>query len=131
MAQIDLRYGLGATDLGQDTGAKRRGFSREWLRRWTDSSPEQLFWARGQVDFMKPAISEGDILLINRRQDTITFADLTWAIAFGEIGMIKRLLPMPGGSPKLLANNPAVPPETAHDGEVDLIGRVVAVAKKL
>ncbi len=131
VAEIDLRYGMGATYLGNDTGAKLRVFSREWLRNWTDSSPDQLFWARGQGDSMEPAISEGDILLIDRQQTTLKFADLTWAFAFGEIGMIKRLRPMPDGSLKLLSNNPSVPPETAHDGEVHIIGRVVAVVKKL
>ena len=42
-----------------------------------------------------------DIVLIDRRQDSPRIADLIWAFAFGEIGMIKRLRPMPDGSVKI------------------------------
>ena len=80
---------------------------------------------------MESTIHESDIVLIDRRQDSPRIADLIWAFAFGEIGMIKRLRPMPDGSVKILSDNPAVPPEVAHDGELHIIGRVVAVVKKL
>lgn len=131
VAEIDLRYGLGAAFLDQPVDSQKRTFSRAWLRNWTDSAPEQLFWARGQGDSMEPMIAEGDIVLIDREQVTPAFADLTWAFAFGEIGMIKRLRPLPGGSVKILSNNPSVPPETAAEHDLHIIGRVVAVVKKL
>ena len=80
---------------------------------------------------MEGTIHDSDIVLIDRRQDSPRMADLIWAFAFGEIGMIKRLRPMPDGSVKILSDNPAVPAETAHDGELNIIGRVVAVVKRL
>lgn len=131
VAEIDLRYGLGGTYLADVVQAESRQFSRTWLRNFTDSPPEELFWARGQGDSMEKTIHENDIVLIDRRQDTPRMADLIWAFAFGEIGMIKRLRPMPDGSVKILSDNQAVPPETAHDDELHIIGRVVAVVKKL
>lgn len=131
VAEIDLRYGLGATYLTDVVEAQTRQFSRAWLRHFTDSPPDELFWAKGQGNSMEATIHESDIVLIDRRQQTPRMADLIWAFAFGEIGMIKRLRPMPDGSVKILSDNPAVAAETAHDGELNIIGRVVAVVKRL
>lgn len=131
VAEIDLRYGLGATYLDDVVEAEPRQFSRAWLRHFTDSPPEELFWARGQGNSMEGTIHDSDIVLIDRRQQSPRMADLIWALAFGEIGMIKRLRPMPDGSVKILSDNAAVPPEVAHDGELTIIGRVVAVVKRV
>ncbi|MFZ5749056.1 MAG: S24 family peptidase [Pseudomonadota bacterium] len=131
IVEIDLRYGMGATYFDEAPDVQARTFSRAWLRNFTDSPPEELFWARGQGNSMEPTIGEGAIVLIDRRQQSPRMADLIWAFAFGDIGMLKRLRPMPDGSVKILSDNQSVPPETAHDGELHIIGRVVAVVKKL
>lgn len=131
IVEIDLRYGMGATYLDEAPDVQARTFSRAWLRNFTDSPPEELFWARGQGNSMEPTIGEGAIVLIDRRQQSPRMADLIWAFAFGDIGMLKRLRPMPNGSVKILSDNQSVPPEIAHDGELHIIGRVVAVVKKL
>lgn len=39
--------------------------------------------------------------------------------------------PMPDGSVKILSDNDRVPPEIAVDGEMHVIGRVVAVIRKV
>ncbi|WP_448660341.1 XRE family transcriptional regulator [Sphingomonas sp. CJ99] len=131
IAQIDLSYGMGATYLEDSPDGEGRVFSRAWLRQFTDSPPELLFWAKGQGNSMSPTIDDGEIVLIDRRQNTPRMADLIWAFGFGEIGMMKRLRPMPDGSVKILSDNPSVPIETGHDGEVQIIGRVVAVVKRV
>lgn len=131
VAEIDLRYGMGATFLGDVVDATPRSFSRAWLRNFTDSPPTELFWARGQGNSMEPEIGDGDIVLIDRRQHSLLMADLIWAFAYGDTGMIKWLRPMPDGSVKILSSNQSVRPETAHDGEINIIGRVVAVVKRL
>lgn len=131
VAEIDLRYGMGATFLDDVVDATPRSFSRAWLRNFTDSPPTELFWARGQGNSMEPEIRDGDIVLIDRRQHSLLMADLIWAFAYGDTGMIKWLRPMPDGSVKILSSNQSVRPETAHDGEINIIGRVVAVVKRL
>lgn len=133
VASIDLRFGLGGVFMDQDIveqQAEKLAFPRTWLRQITTSAPEHLYWARGQGDSMEPKISEGDIILIDRSQQTPSFGDLYWAIAYGQTGMIKRLRPMPDGSVKILSDNPNVPPETAYEGELHIFGRVVAVVKR-
>ena len=57
--------------------------------------------------------------------------DGIWAFAYGEIGMIKRLRPLPNGTIEMHSDNDRVRPGTASDDEIHLIGRVVAVVKRL
>lgn len=47
-----------------------------------------------------------------------------------QIGMIKRLRPMPDRSVKILSDNPSVPPETATDGELHVLGRVATIIRE-
>lgn len=134
IAEIDLRFGLGAAFMDQDIvehQAERRLFPRAWIRQITTSQPSKLCWAQGRGNSMEPLISDGDLVLIDRSEITPGFGDLYWAIAYGQTGMIKRLRPMPDGSVKILSDNPSVPPETAYDGELNIFGRVVAVVKKV
>ncbi|MXO64873.1 XRE family transcriptional regulator [Altericroceibacterium endophyticum] len=129
IAEIDLRYGLGGTYLDQPVEEQRRAFSRSWIRLFTNAKPEDLFWSKGQGNSMAPTIEDGEVVLIDRGQMSPEMSDLIWVFAYGDVGMIKRLRPKPDGSVKILSDNQNVPPETAVDGEIHIIGRVVAVLK--
>jgi len=129
--QIDASYGMGSAIMDEHASPEIRTFSRTWLRQFTDAHPNQLLWARGRGDSMAPTILDGEPVLIDRSQQTPRDADLIWAFSWGEIGAIKRLRPMPDGSVKILSDNPAVPPDTAYDGEVNVFGRVIAVVRRL
>lgn len=131
VAEINLTYGMGATILDGFVDSTPRSFSRAWLRNFTDSPPDQLFWARGQGNSMEPEIRDGDIVLIDRRQRSLVMADLIWAFAYGDTGMIKWLRPMPDGSVEIHSSNQSIRSGKAYDGEISLIGRVVAVVKRL
>ena len=134
IASIDLNFGLGAAFMDQEVveyQVEKMQFPGDWLRSITSSPPSQLYWTRGVGNSMEPAISDGDVILIDRSKVGSTFGDLYWAIAYGQTGMIKRLRPMPDGSVKILSDNPSVPPEVAYDGELHIFGRVVAVVKRL
>lgn len=134
VASIDLNFGLGAAFMDQEVveyQVEKMQFPGDWLRSITSSPPNQLYWTRGVGNSMEPAISDGDVILIDRSKVGSTFGDLYWAIAYGQTGMIKRLRPMPDGSVKILSDNPSVPPEVAYDGELHIFGRVVAVIKRL
>lgn len=129
--EVDLAYGMGSTYL--DVAAvepKAIPFPRTWLRTFTSSDPEHLFFARGDGDSMMPTILDQDIVLIDRSQIAINRQDRIWAVAYGELGMIKRVRAMPDGSYQLLSDNPNVEPAVAVDGEMTVIGRVVAVIRR-
>jgi len=134
IAEIDLRFGLGGQIMDSeilDGQAATHEFPLSWLRSITKSSPSELVWAKGQGDSMEPRISDGDIILIDRSQQSTHFGDLYWAIAYGQTAMIKRLRPMADGSVKILSDNPSVPDELAWDGELNIFGRVIAVVKNI
>lgn len=131
IAQVDIRYGLGGSFLDISEFAEPRTFSRAWLRNFTNTSPEHLFWAIGDGDSMEPTIRSGEIILIDRSQQTPRMAEGIWAVAIGDIGMIKRLH-FPGqGRIELLSDNGLVPPIVPGEDELQIIGRVVAVVRKL
>lgn len=128
--EIDLRFGMGATALEVPVTKQVRHFSRDWLRQYTSANPEAVYFAQGAGDSMMPTIHDSDLLLIDTSQQSMTLADKIWAVAYCGSGMVKRLRPTPDGV-KILSDNPAVPPEVAHDGELHILGRVVGIVRKM
>ena len=125
--EIDLTLGAGGTYL--DDGAVRetmRYFPRDWLREFTDAPAEMLVFARIKGDSMKPTLYDGAIGIIDLRRRRINEQDEVWAVAVADIGMVKRIWANPDGSYKIKSDNPNVGPETAHDDEMFVIGRLVA-----
>lgn len=131
IAEIDLRYGLGGTYLDSPVIESKRAFSRALLRHFTRSAPENLFWTLGDGDSMEPTIRSGELILIDRSQVSPRMGDGIWAFAWGDVGMIKRLRPLPDGTVEIHSDNQLVRPALATDGELHVIGRVVAVVRKL
>lgn len=130
--EIDLAYGMGGTFLDDaPPPSNTMSFPREWLRNFTKASPAQLFFARGHGDSMMPTIADADIVLIDRSQDTLRLRDQIWAVAVGGVGMIKRIRPLADGSVAILSDNPLVPEDRAVDGELHVIGRVVAIVRRV
>lgn len=130
--QWDIAYGMGGgTYLDIPVTGEMHTFSRGWLRQFTHAPPDKLFLATGTGDSMTPTIMDSDGVLIDTTQREVRMGDRIWAVAYGQTGLIKRLRPMPDGSVKILSDNPTVPPETAHDGEMSVVGRVVAIVRKM
>lgn len=129
--EIDLSYGMGATYLDVPVTEEVHHFPRAWLRRYTRSAPDKLFFAQGIGDSMEPTLHDSDLLLIDTDQKTLNSADRIWVVTYADCGMIKRLRPVPGGGVEVMSDKKEVPPFTAYDGELEIIGRVVAVQRKL
>ena len=129
--QIDLKYGMGGTYTDGPVAVEKRAFSREWLQSITSTPPRHLFWATGDGDSMEPTIRSGEIVLIDRSQETPRIDDAIWAVVDGEIGMIKRMRHHSDGTVELLSDNQLVPPRRTADDELHIIGRVIAVVRRL
>jgi len=129
--QLDLRYGMGGTYVEGYIDVEKRPFPRDWLRTITKSPPEYLSWASGIGDSMEPTIRSREVILIDRSERTPQLDDEIWAVVHGEIGMIKRLRIIPGGIVELHSDNPHVRPQTAVDGELHIVGRVIAAVRWL
>lgn len=130
--QINLRYGLGATYVDVHVESEKRVFSRSWLSQFTSSSPDQLFWALAEGGSMANTIMSGETVLIDRSQKIPRVSGGIWALTIGELGMIKRLHVPGKGRIQWLSDSGLEPPiEPTEDDEQQIIGRVIAVVRRL
>lgn len=132
ISELDVSYGLGAAFIHDaPVKSKLRTFSRSWVRQFTDSPFETLFWATSNGTSMMPAILENDTLLIDTTQNSPRMWDQFWAIDMHGMGMIKSLRPAKEGAMRIISINPDFPEEVAYDGEMNVVGRVVAIVRKV
>lgn len=129
--ELDLSFGFGAAYLDVPVTETIRHFTRDWLRLYTHASPENLLFAQGVGDSMMPTLLDSDMLLIDCSQQTINISDKIWAIAYAGCGMVKRLRPVPENGIAILSDNALVPDTIAYDGELHVLGRVVAYFRKV
>jgi phage repressor protein C with HTH and peptisase S24 domain len=129
---IDLGYGMGGTFLDPAAiNIEKARFSRAWLRKFTHSPPDLLFTTEGVGDSMMPTINDHDVVIVDRSQRIPEQGDRIWAMTFGGVDMIKRLRPMPDGTVKISSDNQFVRDEVATDGDLYIVGRVVAVVRRV
>lgn len=128
--EIDLTFGMGATYMDVPVTSVIRQFDRALLRQYTKADPEHLFFAEGVGDSMTPTITDHDLLLVDTSQKDLRISDKIWVVSYGQVGMVKRLRPLPDGSVQILSDNKLVPPAVAYDGELHIIGRVVGSLRK-
>ena len=131
LAELDLAFGMGATFLDLPVKAEKARFSRRWLRNFTDTAPDSLFFARGLGDSMMPSILDSDVLLIDTTERTMRMGDQIWAISYNGLGMVKRLRATRDGGVRIMSDNINVREDVAYDGELHLIGRVVAIVRRV
>lgn len=132
ITEIDAAFGMG--DRFFDTGevaTNTINFDRRWLRKYTSAAPDEVFFARGIGDSMMPTLLDSDILLIDTSQKSLRSNDHIWAVSYGDLGMVKRLRAQPDGSLLVLSDNAAIADFPASDGELTIIGRIVAFERKL
>ncbi len=131
LREIDLNMGMGATYLDVPVTEAIRYFSRDWVRQYTRADPDHLFFAQGVGDSQMPTILDSDLLLIDASQKHLTLTDKFWAVAYANLGAIKRLRGKADGSVEMLCDNALVPNDVAYDGELEILGRVVGVVRKM
>lgn len=129
---VDLEFGMGGTflDTVRPISTKQR-FAKAFIEQFTGSPPELLFVAKGLGDSMNPTIQDNDLVLVDRAQTKPKMRDKIWAMALGDVGMVKRLRPQPDGTMLIISDNPNVSDDRATDGELHVIGRVVAIVRKV
>ena len=131
LREIDLNMGMGATYLDVPVTEAIRYFSRDWVRQYTRADPDHLFFAQGVGDSQMPTILDSDLLLIDASQKHLTLTDKFWAVAYANMGAIKRLRGKADGSVEMLCDNALVPNDVAFDGELEILGRVVGVVRRM
>jgi len=107
--------------------------SRAWVHEWLQLADEKglVFVARPDGDDMAPTINRGDVVWLNAAETDIKRQDALWALAYGGVGMIRRVRRLADGTLELRAESAYSPPIVAKDDEVRVIAAVVAVAKTI
>jgi phage repressor protein C with HTH and peptisase S24 domain len=132
LPRLEIGYSMGGGSVFEDYHeVGRMPFPREWLRPLMRGSFAELFLAKGEGDSMMPTLLDGDDVIIDTAQKQISQQDRIWAVAYGDLGMIKRVRRLPGGTYQLNSDNPAVTPIEANDDEMHVVGRVVWVGRKI
>ncbi len=103
----------------------------DWLRHFSAASPRLLAVMRPKGAAMHPTIGEGDIVIIDRADTEIDRQDAIWALRYGRLATLKRVLVLPDGRYRLSGDNPQVRDETAEAGDMEIIGRVAGVTQRL
>lgn len=130
--EIDLPLGMGASFLdGHPEVLGVVPFRGDWLRGLHEGPLDRLKVTRGRGDSMQPTIMDGDIVLVDTAQRRIDDQDRIWAIAYGDLGMIRRVRVTPRGSWLLMPDNSVVRPDEVGDGEVAVIGRVIWIGRRI
>ena len=130
--ELELGYSMGGGSIFTDY--RQTGFvpfHRDWLRGFMKGSFADLFVARGSGDSMTPTLMDGDIVLIDTAQKRIDQQDRIWALSYGDLGMIKRVRRLPGGTYRIMSDNPNVAPIDANDDELYVVGRVTWVGRTM
>jgi phage repressor protein C with HTH and peptisase S24 domain len=130
--EVQVEFAMGGGSIVENNPVLSwRAFDRDWLRSVTRAKADDLFFARGVGDSMQPTLHDDDSMLINRAENRIDRQDRIWAIAYGDLGMVKRIRKLPGGKYLVLSDNSTVQPFEAADGEMTVIGRVVWIGRKM
>lgn len=131
IAELDLKFGMGGgAYLDVPVEINHMLFSRKWISNFTNAPAEKLFFAFGMGDSMAPTIHDGDLVLIDCSQNIPRMQDQIWALTLHGMGLIKRLRAT-GEGYKILSDNPNVSDDIATDGEMHVIGRVIAIVRKV
>ncbi|WJY18689.1 LexA family transcriptional regulator [Alteriqipengyuania flavescens] len=128
---LDLAYGLGGTFIDEHAEERVEQFPKSLIAGFTKSPADKLRLVRGIGDSMKPTLSDGDLLLIDLAQNHLRMSDQIWALAIGEVGMVKRLRVLGGGQVEALSDNPHVSDYLIAEDDCQLVGRVVACLRSL
>lgn len=130
--EVDLALGMGASYLDGSTPEVLglAPFRTDWLRGLYSGPVDRLKVVRGRGDSMQPTIHDQDVVLIDTAQRRIEDQDLIWAIAYGELGMIRRVRVTSKGTWLLMPDNHVVRPDEVGDGEASIIGRVIWIGRR-
>lgn len=128
---LEFGYGMGGTFLDTfDQPQKLEHFPRAFIRMFTNAPADQLACTYGIGDSMEPTIGDRDPILFDRSRQFIRVTDQIWVLSVGGIGMVKRVR-IEGGRTVLISDNDRVPDYIVGDEELHIIGRVVAVVRRL
>lgn len=120
-------------EFDRESVVSHLAFNQTWLKNELKANPKDLVAIIVQGESMEPTLSDGDAVLINTQDSSIS-RDGIYVFRMGNGLSVKRLQHMPGGLIRAKSDNPSYEPFDFRLDELGadftVIGRVVWVAHK-
>ena len=107
------------------------GFSQEMLSDITSAQNDELAVIRVRGDSMLPTLMDGDMMLVDTTKRNLNY-DGMFILRYGDVLRVKRIDVNPATRRLLVkSDNPAYDPFEVDRDDLDVIGRVVWVGRKV
>ena len=129
---VDASAGPGAF-IDYENESAHIGFDEKWLRRVSRSKPGDLSVIKVQGDSMTPTLSDGDDILVDAGDGVERLRDGIYVLRRDDALLVKRIAPSPASRRIIIkSDNDSYPSwPDCELGDVDIIGRVVWVGRRL
>lgn len=105
-------------------------FKTEWLKAAMGLMPEKLALITARGDSMEPAIGDGDLMLLDMRE-LRTLDPSIYVVRMDQSLVAKRLQLLMDGRVRINSDNPMYGSETVRYEEIQILGRVVWIGRKV
>lgn len=126
---IDQTFGMGGRYSDSPVQIDVLRFPKVWVESITSTPATLLTWTEGRGDSMEPTIHDRDIILLDRSQRRVDEQDAIWAFTIGDVAAMKRLR-VKGDRFVIISDNPSVPDDEEPIDFVNIIAKVILVAKR-
>jgi phage repressor protein C with HTH and peptisase S24 domain len=104
-------------------------FKSEWLQRVLGADPKNLVLAEAVGDSMAPTLDDGDLALVDVRDNRFKFDGLYVLRDGGDLS-IKRVQRQPDGALVLRSDNAAYKPVTVAPESITFLGRIIWIGRR-
>lgn len=133
--EVDISYAMGDGLVVEDyPSVGLVPFNLDFVRKLSPSDTDHLFIATGQGESMEPTLLRSDMLMIDTTKRQIGMSEGIWALTYAGGGMVKRVRRVREAGRDmflLLSDNPVVPPQSAEIEDVNIVGKVVWVGRRM
>ena len=130
LREIDLPQQTRVIHHGLPVKARHRFFSRDLLNNYSRADAHYLMVVQDIGDAMQPTVIGSDMLLIDTSRQSLDVSDKLWVYSYAGTCMVTRLRPIPNGV-RLITDNPNLPDDTAQADDLQIMGLVVGLIRKL
>lgn len=134
--EVDISYAMGdGAEIEDYPAVGLVPFNLSFLQAMARTSDtDSLFIASGHGESMEPTLLRSDFIMIDTSQKRVAQQDMVWALSYAGGGMVKRLRRIKtekGEQLLIISDNPIVPPQTADFDDIEIIGKVVWVGRRM
>lgn len=109
---------------------ERLSFPMGYLSRLTKSNPRHLKIIGVKGDSMDPTVKDDDVVMLDMSKTNLDFDGL-FVLRFGDALHVKRVGRAPGGAVRIISDNDAFPDLDLPRGEVEAVGKVIWIGKRV